>query len=125
MPAGLDQGLVRCPLCLEQYVLGEALDQLPPTLIVLDGSTAGEEPELAGAGVTAGLVEAEAGGEYRIAGGGFEAALDSRPGVGATRFAGTAGREGPAAQAEGKKRPARNHQGGRGRSGGLRSRVFS
>jgi hypothetical protein len=78
------RALVRCPLCLEQYLLGEALDQLPPSLIVLDGSLGGEEPELVGAGVAADLVAAEASGEYKVAGGGFEAALDSRPGVGAT-----------------------------------------
>src|SRR5688500_5736483 len=78
------KALVRCPLCLEEYLLGEALDLVPPALIVLDGSGGGDEPELVGAVAAADLVEAEAGGEYRVAGGGFEAALDSRPGEGAT-----------------------------------------
>jgi len=75
------KALVRCPLCLEEYTLSEALGGLPPTLVVLDGSELEDEPALVGGGV----VQAEYGGgdEYRLSGGGFGAALDaSGPGAG-------------------------------------------
>src|SRR5688572_26794607 len=81
------RALVRCPLCLEEYLLGAAIE-LPPALIVLDGSADGDEPELVGAG--AGLEAAEAGGrerggdEYRLSGGSFGEALESRPSAGAS-----------------------------------------
>jgi hypothetical protein len=66
-------------LCLEQYLLGEALAEIPPTLIVLDGSAGDEEPALVEMGAAA--AEAKVGGddEYRISGGGFERAFDARP----------------------------------------------
>jgi len=75
------RSLVRCPLCLEQYVLGEALAEIPPSLIVLDGSGGDEEPALVEAGIAQ---EAKAGGEdeYRLSGG-FERAFDARPAAGA------------------------------------------
>ncbi len=79
------KALVRCPLCLEEYLLGEAIE-LPPALIVLDGSDGGDEPALVGAGVAemdAGVGRA-GGDECRISGGGFEATLDSRPSPGAS-----------------------------------------
>jgi hypothetical protein len=51
--------LVRCPLCREQYRLEEALDQLPPALIVVEGGGYDDdEGELVGAGV----------GDYHVAG---------------------------------------------------------
>jgi hypothetical protein len=81
------KSLVRCPLCMEEYLLREALDELPPTLEVLDGSDGGEEPELVGAGAPAreaGRARGGVGDEYRVAGGGFGAALDSAPAGGAT-----------------------------------------
>ena len=69
------RALVRCPLCLEEYTLREALAELPPTLIVIDGSVADEDAELVGAGVAS----AHAGGGYELSGGGFPSAavLDS------------------------------------------------
>ncbi len=81
------KALVRCPLCLEEYLLGEAVE-LPPALIVLDGSADGDELALVGAGVASDTAQAggmELGGdEYRLSGGGFGAALDSRPSAGAS-----------------------------------------
>jgi hypothetical protein len=56
------QALVRCPLCLEQYVLSEALAEAPPMLLVVgddlgaeasrDGASAIEEYQLADRGFT-------------------------------------------------------------------------
>ncbi|HEX5103512.1 MAG TPA: hypothetical protein VFV87_06855 [Pirellulaceae bacterium] len=57
------RALVRCPLCLEEYLLSEALAELPPTLLVVGGELE-EEPELVGAAAAT----AEAGGEYGLAG---------------------------------------------------------
>lgn len=56
--------LVRCPLCREQYLLEEALDQLPPALIVLSGGYGDDEGELVGAGVGEYSVAGEMGGGY-------------------------------------------------------------
>ena len=79
-PAGATvKTLVRCPLCLEEYVLGEAVGELPPALIVLDGSAEGDELELVGAGAPAGEGRAGGEGEYRLSGGGFERAFAARP----------------------------------------------
>ena len=45
LPAGGHRDArVRCPLCQEEYVLSEALDKLPPTLILLDAPLTVDEP---------------------------------------------------------------------------------
>src|SRR5688500_7791420 len=74
------KALVRCPLCLEEYLLSEALAEMPPTLLVVGGDVE-EEEALVGAGVA----EAEfgGGGEYRMAGSSFGSALDSSAPAGA------------------------------------------
>lgn len=70
---------VRCPLCLEEYVLAEALAQMPPALEIIGGEW-DEEPALVGAGVET----AEAGGGYSMSSGGFGGAFDSSAPAGAT-----------------------------------------
>jgi hypothetical protein len=84
------RSLVRCPLCLEEYLLREALAELPPMLEVLDGSGGEEddgEADLVGAGAplkaAAGAI-GDVGDEYRVAGGGFGGVLDSSPAAGVT-----------------------------------------
>ena len=68
IPAGADrEANVRCPLCQEEYVLGDVLDQLPPMLVLLDapvavGSSA-TEPESVGEGFVADEVPAFAFGQ--------------------------------------------------------------
>jgi hypothetical protein len=77
------RALVRCPLCLEEYRLSEALSELPPALLVIDGTVADEEAALVGAGEA----EAEAGGSYEMAGGGVYGSagvFDSSAPAGAT-----------------------------------------
>jgi len=54
--------MVRCPLCREQYRLEEALDQLPPELMLVDGGYDDDEGELVGAGV--GASDYQVAGEY-------------------------------------------------------------
>ena len=66
------KALVRCPLCLEEYLLSEALAQMPPALLIVGGEVE-EEEALVGATVA----EAESAGEYRMAGGAFGETLDS------------------------------------------------
>ena len=73
------KALVRCPLCLEEYLLAEALAEMPPALLVVGGEME-EEPALVGAGVAA----AEAGGEYTMAGGYGAGVFDSSAPAGAT-----------------------------------------
>ncbi|MDX1947091.1 MAG: hypothetical protein SFU86_16955 [Pirellulaceae bacterium] len=76
------RALVRCPLCLEEYTLREALAELPPTLIVIDGSLpADDEYEPAMAGAAAAHAGGDLGGSYELSGGGFPTAavLDSSP----------------------------------------------
>ncbi len=82
--------LVRCPLCLEEYLLREALAELPPMLEVLDGSGGDDDDEgggdLVGAGAPLKSAAGAIGGvgdEYRVAGGGFGGVLDSSPATGA------------------------------------------
>lgn len=63
------QAVVRCPLCLEEYLLAEALRNSPPELIVI------------GSAADSGAAEAPAGDavpDYQVAGGAF----DSSPGTG-------------------------------------------
>src|SRR5262245_25298660 len=73
------KALVRCPLCLEEYLLIEALSQLPPTLLVIDGSVTEDEPALAGAGAAA-----AGGDEYRMSGPAWSGMTDSSAPAGAT-----------------------------------------
>src|SRR4051794_24415335 len=51
------RALVRCPLCLEQYLLAEALANAPPPLIIIGGEVAQEAIEQPAAGEA----------EYRLA----------------------------------------------------------
>lgn len=69
MPGGLGADAhVRCPLCQEDYLLGEALDRLPPPLQVLDpGSAARREPV---GRADSGYLSEFAAGEYGEAQGG-------------------------------------------------------
>src|SRR5437773_3554106 len=68
------RALVRCPLCLEQYLLAEALANAPPPLVIIGGEI--EEA------VIQRTVEPEH--EYQIASGAFSsAARESSPPVGA------------------------------------------
>jgi hypothetical protein len=69
--------VVRCPLCREEYRLDEALEQLPPSLVVIDGGYDDDEGELVGAGV--GASEYRVAGEYD--GGGFSAGLGASDSV--------------------------------------------
>src|SRR5438552_2852385 len=52
------RALVRCPLCLEQYLLAEALANAPPPLIIIGGEVAQDAIEMPSAGE----------GEYQLAG---------------------------------------------------------
>ncbi|MEX2173738.1 MAG: hypothetical protein WD872_05205 [Pirellulaceae bacterium] len=72
------KALVRCPLCLEEYLLEEAI--VPPALIVIDGSVS--EADLAGAGAASS--KSDEGNEYRLSGGGIESAFAARPSANAT-----------------------------------------
>jgi hypothetical protein len=71
------RALVRCPLCLEEYLLAEALAEMPPALLIV-GDEMDEEPALVGAGTAA----AEAGG-YGEAGGFGGGVFDSSAPAGA------------------------------------------
>src|ERR1041384_725211 len=61
-PQATARALVRCPLCLEQYLLAEALANAPPLLVIIGGEVAqlaidaspvaGHDYELAAAAVT-------------------------------------------------------------------------
>lgn len=53
------RALVRCPLCLEQYLLAEALANAPPPLIIIGGEVAQDAIEQPAAGEA----------EYQLAGG--------------------------------------------------------
>jgi hypothetical protein len=66
------QALVRCPLCLEEYVLAEALAHAPPALVVISGE-AETQSEISNA---AGAVRS--GDDYRLAGV-FDATAPPRP----------------------------------------------
>lgn len=80
VPAGASRkALVRCPLCEEEYLLGDALANVPPALIVVGGD-GDSEPEPALAGVGAAAVGEN---DYRLAGGSFGAMTDASPGSGA------------------------------------------
>jgi hypothetical protein len=57
------RALVRCPLCLEQYLLAEALANAPPPLIIIGGEVAQDAIEQQAAGE----------GEYRLSGGVLDA----------------------------------------------------
>src|SRR3954471_2340168 len=58
-PRATVRALVRCPLCLEQYLLAEALANAPPPLIIIGGEVAHDA-----------IQQSEPGDEYRLAGGG-------------------------------------------------------
>src|SRR5207302_4542335 len=46
VPSGATvRALVRCPLCLEQYLLAEALANAPPLLVIIGGEVADEAIE--------------------------------------------------------------------------------
>ena len=64
------KALVRCPLCLEEYLLAEALAQAPPLLVVIGGDPDGGM--LPDDGATAAAASDEG---YQLAGGGFTAEL--------------------------------------------------
>ena len=72
------RALVRCPLCLEEYLLAEALAEMPPALLIV-GDEMDEEPALIGAGAAA----AEAGRGYGEAGGFGGGVFDSSAPAGA------------------------------------------
>jgi hypothetical protein len=55
------KALVRCPLCLEEYLLAEALTHAPPTLLVIGGEESGA--------VATGAQQADDG--YQLTGSGF------------------------------------------------------
>src|SRR5687767_2226356 len=57
-PGTTARALVRCPLCLEQYLLAEAMANAPPPLVIIGGEVE-----------TAAIAPSEEGGEYRVAGG--------------------------------------------------------
>jgi len=59
------KALVRCPLCLEEYLLSEALTGVPPALIVVGGEVDEQSAEQVG------------GDEYRLSGGGFAGVFDT------------------------------------------------
>src|SRR5205814_9509959 len=63
-PRATTRALVRCPLCLEQYLLAEALANAPPLLVIIGGEV--EEAAIQRP------VEAE--NEYEFATSGFPAA---------------------------------------------------
>jgi hypothetical protein len=66
-PTATGGALVRCPLCLEEYLLAEALANAPPPLVIIGG----EVEQAATASSPAG------DDDYRLAGGGFVGALDA------------------------------------------------
>jgi hypothetical protein len=72
-PRATGRALVRCPLCLEEYLLAEALANAPPPLVIIGGEA---EP---------GAIAAADGSEYRLAGGPFSATTfdSSAPAAGA------------------------------------------
>src|SRR5947199_1264666 len=73
-PRATARALVRCPLCLEQYLLAEALANAPPPLVIIGGEV--EEAAIQR------TIEPEH--EYEIASSGFSpAARESSPPVGA------------------------------------------
>ncbi|HMC09767.1 MAG TPA: hypothetical protein VKH44_00695, partial [Pirellulaceae bacterium] len=55
------RALVRCPLCLEQYLLAEALAGAPPSLVIIGGEVEQAAIE----------ISAEPGIEYTVAAGGL------------------------------------------------------
>jgi hypothetical protein len=57
-PRATSRALVRCPLCLEQYLLAEAMSNAPPALVIIGGEVAQEA-------IAAPTTE----DEYRLAGG--------------------------------------------------------
>src|SRR6266436_4725540 len=63
--------LVRCPLCLEQYLLAEALANAPPPLIIIGGEVAQDAIEQPAAGE----------GEYQLAAGVLDASAPAAQGV--------------------------------------------
>src|SRR5262245_51271639 len=66
------KALVGCPLCLEEYLLSEALTGGPPVRGVIGGDMHDESSSHAG------------GDEYRLSGGGFTGVFDSSAPSGAT-----------------------------------------
>lgn len=69
------RALVRCPLCLEQYLLAEALAGAPPLLVIIGGEV--EQAAIDDSG--------EPGIQYQVASGGFaSAALDASAPVAAS-----------------------------------------
>jgi len=74
-PRATARALVRCPLCLEQYLLAEAMADVPPLLVILGGEV--EEAAI--------QRPADAENEYAFAGSGFSSeALDANPPAAAT-----------------------------------------
>src|SRR5262245_60229335 len=66
VPSGAtSRALVRCPLCLEQYLLAEALANAPPPLVIIGGDVS----------VAAMQRPAESESDYKISGGGFSPAM--------------------------------------------------
>src|SRR5262245_36470026 len=63
-PRATSRALVRCPLCLEQYLLAEALANAPPPLIIIGGEVA-----------DAAIERSSDGDDYKIAGSGFSSAV--------------------------------------------------
>src|SRR5205823_6268406 len=63
-PGATARALVRCPLCLEQYLLAEALANAPPPLVIIGGE------------VEQAVIQrpAETDSEYSIASAGFSPA---------------------------------------------------
>ena len=102
--------LVRCPLCREQYRLEEALDQLPPALVVIDGGYDDDEGELVGAGVGEYKVAGEYGGSGFDRGGGYGGdPVFSTGGPGGTALADT-GAAAPTPMLTGAPRPKRKEK---------------
>jgi hypothetical protein len=64
------RALVRCPLCLEQYLLAEALANSPPPLVILGGDVAEASIQR----------PADSEIDYKIASGGFSPAVFESPG---------------------------------------------
>ena len=84
------RALVRCPLCLEEYLLAEALAEMPPALLIV-GDETDEEPALVGAGAAS----AEGGDDYSARGGFGGGVFDSSaPGGAAVAPARTAVKSG-------------------------------
>src|SRR3954468_22407069 len=69
-PGASARALVRCPLCLEQYLLSEALADAPPPLVIIGGdvpAAAMQRP-------------ADSDSDYKVASGGFSPAVFESPG---------------------------------------------